>query len=187
MEAPLTKNVETIDLTKCLFQVLGFLTVDVSSPFWTLVEDVEDRTVRGAIFSFITDIECSNHRPPADFTIVDVTLDQAEPDVSTMTQDEISDFDDYLHEEIMCGLPDSQAKLVNWIESNQYQIGGELHLITAYVMHVSGRNRQYVAIRRRLESRNICIIGTFDLQHKDDFMRPIIKMLGKVRAVTYNS
>jgi hypothetical protein len=36
-------NFETIDLSKALFHVLGFLTVDVSSPFYTIVESVDDR------------------------------------------------------------------------------------------------------------------------------------------------
>ena len=48
------KNLETIDLSKCLFQVLGFLTVDVSSPFVTLVEEVDDPTARGVTFRLRT-------------------------------------------------------------------------------------------------------------------------------------
>ena len=181
------KNLETIDLNKCLFQVLGFLTVDVSSPFFTLVEEVDDRVARGVTFSFIKDMEGDSDRIPADFTVVDVTRDIDEPDVSKMTEDEVSDFDAHLNETLDSELSNDNFTIIDWIGTEQHTVAGEIVLMTGYVARVSGRYRQYLVVRRRMAGRNICFIGTFDVRRTGDFMRPIMEMLVRVRAMRYNS
>lgn len=181
------KNFGTIDLSKCLFQVLGFLTVDVSSPFFTLVEEVEDRTARGVTFSFMKDVDSDSARVPADFTVIDVTRDADEPDISKMTKDGISEFDAYLYEASERELSDSDYKIIEWIGTEQHIVAGETVLMTGYIARVAGCDRQYVAVRRRISGRNICIIGTFDVRRTDDFMHPIMEMLGRVRAMIYHS
>ena len=181
------RNLETIDLSKCLFQVLGFLTVDVSSPFVTLVEEVDDPTARGVTFSFMSDMNSDSVRIPADFTVIDVSRDADEPDISKMTKDEISEFDVCLYKALEHELSQSDIKIREWIETELHVVAGETVLMTGYVATVAGCDRQYVSVRRRMAGRNICIIGTFDVQRTDDFMHPIMEMLGRVRAMTYHS
>jgi hypothetical protein len=180
-------NFETIDLSKALFHVLGFLTVDVSSPFYTIVESVDDREARGVCFGFMKDIDNDHERIPADFTVVDVTSDVGEPDITKMTTEDVKEFDDYLFNTIERELTSDNFKLIDWVTTEHHTIAGETVLMTGYIARVTGCERQYVAIRRRLANRNICIIGTFDVQRSDDFMNPIMEMLGRVRAMTYHS
>jgi hypothetical protein len=178
------RHFETIDLSKSLFQVLGFLTVDVSSPFYTVIENVDECDARGVCFSFMKDVEHDSERIPADLTVIDVSLDLDEPDISKMKS---NDIDALLRVSIERELSCDEFDLIHWIGSEQHVVAGETMLMTGYVARVCGRERQIVAVRRRMSDRNICIIGTFDVRRTDDFMRPIMEMLGRVRAMVYHS
>ena len=181
------KFFETIDLNKCLFQVLGFLTVDVSSPYFTLVEEVQDQSAQGVIFGFMADADRDLEHIPADFTVIDVTADDDEPDVTKMSDDDVDEFDVFVRRGIELELENDSHEIIRWIGTEKHIIAQEVVMMTGYVVRIEGCDRQYVIVRRRMACRNICIIGTFDVRRTDDFMKLIMEMLGRVRAMTYHS
>lgn len=181
------ENATPIDLDKNLFSVLGFLTVDVSTPYWTHVADVDEAGALGVTFSFMPDKNKDDDRIPADFSVLDVTRDPAEPDISALTEDDAADFDDFIKEEITTILASQGETLKRWMGSQLNDSRDERALMTAYIVNADGIERQYVSARRRFADKNILLLGSFDVELADEFLPRIMQMLGRVRAVTYSS
>lgn len=181
-------NATPIDIDKGLFSVLGFLTADISSPYWTHVEDISEPGAIGATFSFMPEEDKDGDHIPADFSVIDVTDDPGEPNISTLTTEDAAEFDAFLREEAEEGLPAIGAMLVEWMNSHLNTSADAKALMTAYKGRMDGgKHRQYVCARRRFLQRNVLMLGSFDVERADEFLPRIMEMMARVRAVTYSS
>lgn len=139
-------NADLIDPDQNLFNVLGFLYVQVSFPNWTNVRDIDCEGANGVTFTVVDD-KSDPIVPLADFTVADVSEDQSEPDVTQITKDKIDAFNAQLREATAAGLESEGNELVQWMNTYLNHIDGEQALMTAYLARVNGQDRQYVVSR----------------------------------------
>jgi len=164
------------------FEVLGLIKVAVAGPWWWQTEDLDDPGgAKGAIF------RCLEADSPYDLGYLmaaDVTGDPSEPDISRFEEADAAPFDRTLEEAIRALMASDGREMIKWMASELNQTPLGKGLMTAYIAHDQGRDRQYFDLRLRIRQSNAVIGGCFDIARKDDVAPAVWQML---QAAAYNS
>jgi hypothetical protein len=182
----MSTNAIVLDDEDGLFRVLGFLDAEVNFPYLTNCDDIDSDFVKGVTFSFIDD-KAYPIASIGDFTIADVSDDTAEPEISGLTEEDVSLFDKQLREAIEIALQSEGNKLLRWAKSYLIFVDEEPCLMTAYVAHVAGEERQYVTARYKIAGRNIVLMGSFLVRLTDEMLPLILVAMGRVRPARFDS
>ncbi len=181
-----TRNAILLDAEEALYRVLGFLDAEVGFPYLTHCCDLEADTVEGVTFTFIDDRDYPV-TSIGDFTIADVSDDPSEPEISSLTQEDVGLIDKQLREATNAGLQSEGYELLRWMNSYLNIVDGEPCLMTAYVAKVEGEERQFITARHKIAGRNIALMGSFLVRLTDEMLPRILESMGRVRPARFNS
>ncbi|MBT5631518.1 MAG: hypothetical protein HOJ13_02195 [Nitrospina sp.] len=154
-------------------EVLGLVSIQLPGPWWWHGEDIEDVKAKGIIFRAFPDDDEEEPQDIAYLIIADVTGDTEEMNVALIDEDSAKDYDLYLHKEIKNKLPDEGMELIEWMSSELNEVEDLKILVTPYIVHDQGRERQNIALRMRVRESNLIIMGCFDIDLKDQLASPI--------------
>ena len=178
MAAPV--NARLVDPEKGIFEILGLVLVRISSPYWTHASDIEEETARGVIFKFV-DTKVDEDRAIATVEVVDVTLDETEPEVSLLCQDDIAKLDQEMYRDITDGLEGIGITMVKWMSSKLNQTDSLSGLVTPYIVKDCGKDRQYIDLRFSAGLRKMVARGTFDIERSNELAAPIFSILKNMK------
>jgi hypothetical protein len=165
-----------------VYEVLGLIKVTLAGPWWWHTEDLDDPGgATGAIF------RCVEADRPFDLGYLmaaDVTGDPTEPDISRFEEADVAPFDRVLEEAIRGSMASDGREMIKWMASHLNENPLGKGLVTAYIAHDQGRDRQYFDLRLRIRQSNAVIGGCFDIARKDDVGPAVWHAL---QAAAYNS
>jgi hypothetical protein len=166
----MTKKVANAILTKeSRFEILGLVSITLPGTWWWIAWNMNEPGAVGAIFRCYDD----DKNEIAYLLVADVSQDKDERDISMLEESDIPDFDRYLECEVQRLMPLSGRKLIRWMSSHLNHRRHGKALVTAYIAHDDGRDRQYIDIRVRIRQRNVVISGCFDVSRAEQLAKPI--------------
>jgi len=114
----------------------------------------------------------------------DGTSDDTEPDIATLTQDQVSEVDEYLHRALLEHYEAQEEQILQWMGS-QLNVTPDIRaLITAYIVSDEGERRQVIAARLPIAGRKVVVIGNFDVAQADRLAAPVFNA---IRGITIYS
>lgn len=165
-------NSVLIDNDLLIFEVLEFVRIHLFDGVIWQGEDINDVSAKGAAFYAYDD-------PPtesiASITIVDVSDDIQEPEITQLSEDDVSDTDASLNLAVR-----SNMDLIKWMGSQLNQTEEMKALITAYVVRNYGKEWQYIACRMSAENRKFVALGMFDVSKQDPLAKLVFQALRSV-------
>lgn len=148
-------NSMLIDNEHGVFSVLNLAKIQLFEGYQWQSEDINERAAVGSIFH-------AYENPPtqsvASLTIVDVTNDDSEPDISKIEQTDVEEIDCRLRSAVA-----SQFNLTRWMASKLNQSESLKGLVTPYIVKVADIEWQYIALRFSTKERKMVVIGMFDV------------------------
>lgn len=152
-------NSELID-SNLKFLVLDSVIVELFDGYAWQGKDIEEPNAKGSIFY-------AYDNPPsisvASITVVDVSEDVTEPDISLMRQEDVEHIDNQFRKAVSSGM-----NLTKWMSSQLNENKNHKGLVTAYITTENEKEWQYIALRLSNNGRKIVIIGSFDISKKDE-------------------
>jgi hypothetical protein len=165
-------NSTLIDNDLLVFEVLEFVRIQLFDGVIWQGEDINDASARGTAFY-------AYDEPPtesiASITIVDVSDDIQEPDITQLSPDDVSDVDASLNLAIS-----SNMDLIKWMGSQLNQTDKMKGLVTAYVVRNNGKEWQYIACRFSVQNRKLAAVGMFDVSKQDPLAKLVFQTLRSV-------
>lgn len=172
------QNSDLIDPEQSVYSVLGLVAFRLTGPYWWHCKDIDDEMAKGSVFRAYEPEDAERGGlDVASITVVDVTNDTTEPDVSALAQSDIPPLDDVLQEGIQAQLVVRGMELIRWMSSYLNQVGNLKGLVTAYIVKDHGKERQYFALRIKIKGRKVVAVGVFDIAKKDVLAVPIFNIL----------
>jgi len=156
------------------FEVLGLVSIALPGPWWWHTEDMNDPGAVGAIFRCY---EEGNEAELGYLFVADVSQDPSEPNISTYEDSSIPELDRFLESEIRNLMAQDGREMIRWMSSQLNRRSSGKALVTAYIAHDQGRDRQYIDVRIRTRQRNVVIAGCFDVVRADQLATPIFYAL----------
>lgn len=148
-------NSQLIDDEHRIFSVLDIAEIQLFEGYQWQGEDINETTAIGSVFH-------AYENPPtqsvASLTIVDVTNDASEPDISQVQQADVEEIDSRLRAAVAV-----QFDLVRWMSSKLNQSATFKALVTPYITNDAGTEWQYIALRLSTKDRKVVVIGMFDV------------------------
>lgn len=182
------QNSELIDPEQGIFSILGLVTLRLGGPYWWQTEDIDEETAIGAIFRAyerenLEDDVDKDVLDVASITVVDVTDDPSERDVSLIEQADIPLLDESLHMGIEKQLAADGMKLTKWMSSHLNKSESLQNLVTAYIANDQGKERQFIAVRMKVKGRKVVAVGIFDIAKKDKLAAPVFNILKSMAVI----
>lgn len=153
------ENSKLIDADQMVINVLDKVVFRLFGGYLWQTEDINEATAKGSEHHAF---ENPPAKSVASLTIVDVSNDPDEPDVSRLTASDISKVDQILRESIS-----SQLTVVEWKPSQLNELGDMKGLVSLYIAEEDGLRWQYIATRIFHNSRKWAMIGMFDTAKHD--------------------
>lgn len=182
-------NSKLIDAEQGLFSVLGLVTLCLTGPigvtrYWWHGEDLVDEMAKGSYFGAIKeDLVQEGIITCASITVVDVTNDASEPDVSTLEQANIQAIDDRLNADTQSALQAQGRGIVHWMSSQMSQSDCLKRLFTTYITRELNAEWQSTFLRFNVKGRKIVAIGSFDIARRESFAEPIFNALRSIAVL----
>ncbi|KXU87125.1 hypothetical protein CR51_35920 [Caballeronia megalochromosomata] len=150
--------------------------------YWIFSDDIEHGTAKGAAFRiYEEDGDGLEKLPSASFELVDVSNDITEPDISTLSQSDISGVDTKLHAAIRDYALSRGAELTEWMTARLNELDDFRGLVAPYILNVDGRPTQFVTLRFTANARKIVVIGSFLIERGNVFAASVF---GTLRDIT---
>lgn len=166
------KNSVLIDNDLLVFEILDFVRIQLFNGVIWQGEDINDASAKGAAFY-------AYDEPPtesiASITIVDVSNDAQELDVSKLDAGSVEDFDASLKSAV-----GKNMDLIQWMGSQLNQTEKMKGLVTAYVVRNNGKEWQYIACRFNVQNRKLAAVGMFDVSKQDPLAKLVFQSLRSV-------
>jgi hypothetical protein len=162
-------NSVLVDNDLLVFEVLEFVRIQLFDGVIWQGEDINDASAIGTVFY-------AYDEPPtesiANITIVDVSDDIEEPDISQLTVDGVADIDANLNLAVS-----SNMELIQWMGSHLNQTEKMKGLVTAYIVNNNGKEWQYIACRFNVQNRKLAAVGMFDVSKQDPLAKLVFQSL----------
>jgi hypothetical protein len=153
------QNSRLIDEEQRVFSVLDIVNIALFEGYQWQGEDIKETTAVGSVFH-------AYENPPtqsvASLTVVDVTSDASEPDISQVEQADVQEIDEQLRAAVAV-----HFDLVRWMSSKLNQAATLKALVTLYITNDAGAQWQYIALRLSTKGRKLVVIGMFDVAKSD--------------------
>ena len=166
------KNSVLIDNELLVFEVLEFARIQLFDGVIWQGENINDASAKGAAFY-------AYDEPPtesiASITIVDVSDDSQEPDISQLSVDGVADIDANLKLAVS-----SNMDLIQWMGSHLNQTEKMKGLVTAYIVKNNGKEWQYIACRFSVKNRKLAAVGMFEVSKQDPLAKLVFQTLRSV-------
>ena len=175
-----TQNSTLVEPATGLVTVLGLIGLHLNGPFRWQSEDINDDRGVGTIFRAYDRDPQPGDLDLASVTVVDVTNDPNEPDISNLDCAGIMAFDNHLRENMVAHQKTEGIELVRWMSSRLDVSENRRGLITAYIVNDKGKARQFITLRVNVNGHKIVAIGVFDISMSNILATPIIDTLRSI-------
>lgn len=181
-------NCSIVDYPSKKFNVLGLLELELPHGFdWYISDYVEEDSI-GAVFrTWGIAVGAENEDNILDvgyIAIVDATKDTTEPNICDVTEENVSNFDNHLKEDLTEGLSRSGRCMKRWMSSQLNETADRKALVTAYITSEDDREMQYIFVRISVNKRKIVIIGRFDIAHAELIAKPIYDAMREITLIS---
>ena len=153
------QNSRLIDEEQRVFSVLDIVNIALFEGYQWQGEDIKETTAVGSVFHAY---ENPSTQSVASLTVVDVTSDASEPDISQVEQADVQEIDEQLRAAVAV-----HFDLVRWMSSKLNQAATLKALVTLYITNDAGAQWQYIALRLSTKGRKLVVIGMFDVAKSD--------------------
>ena len=165
-------NSTLIDAAGGVFSVLGVVSIRLFSSYRWNGKDIDYPEARGSVFYAYED-------PPtvsvASISVVDISGDDSEPDISLIQSNDVPAIDMILKSSIS-----KQMNVIRWMSSHLNEANGHKGLVTAYITASQNAEWQYIAIRTNHFGRRYVIVGMFDVAKATPLAKLVSDSLGSV-------
>jgi len=166
------QNSQLIDPEQFVFSVLNLATVTLFRGVLWQSTDLTYATATGSLFHAY---EEGASDPVASITLVDVSGDPTEPNISRFNNDDAARFDAQLKARI-----ERQTTLVQWNASTLNEASGIKAMVTPYVALANGEEWQYIAIRTHQHNNAYVLLGAYAMNKSDTLGPQVLKALGSI-------
>lgn len=175
------QNSELIERENNVFSILGLVTLPINGPYEWHIEDINEESVKGTIFrAFELKNAKGSDLELASISVVDVTNDPDEPDVSKLEQTDVLRIDNFMRENFLAQLASEERFLTKWMASQLNEAVNFKGLVTAYKINDQGKEYQFIAVRINVKGRKIVGVGTFDTSKSDELASFIFNAMSKI-------
>lgn len=165
-------NSKLVDSENLVFSVLDSISLQLFGGYDWQGEDIDESTAVGSVFHAF-------EQPPtesvASLTVVDVSGDPDEPDISILSEEAVEKVDSLLRSAV-----ESQMDLDTWMSSKLNEAGDLKALVTPYITKNNGKRWQYIALRLGSKGRKIVVIGMFDVAKSDPLAKLVFRSMQTV-------
>ena len=175
------RNARLIDAPTGRFRILNLVEIEIPGPWLWRCEDIDEQDAKGVTFLGYPDLSEKPH--VASITVVDVSTDPTEPDISTMDASGVSLLDERLEREVSQHWRDQGGRLVAWMGSHLNIQRTPPALLTAYTVGDHEKERQFIAMRILAGSRKVVMVGSFDVKEAALLARSIFSVLNGVSVL----
>lgn len=170
-----------VDADRLIFEILDTVLVRVSTPYWTQQKDIEEEGCRGTIFRIVDDAVNPN-RAIATIEVMDVSGDETEPDVLSLSDSQVPALDAEMEAFLTQALPQSGRRVLRWMGSKLNRTENLVGLVTPFIVEDAGQPRQYIDLRFSARGRKMLARGTFDIDRSAELAKPIFGILQNIRV-----
>ena len=166
-------NSTLLDAEHLVFSVLSEVELSLFHGYNWQSEDVDHPTARGSTFFAF---ENPQEESVASITVVDVTNDLSEPDISLLDESDVAEVDAMLREAV-----ESEMQVVRWMKSHLNSSEKSKTLVTAYIAELDGKMVQHIAARTSNNGKKYVVVGSFDVVKSVPLATLVVHSMGSLR------